>query len=123
MKEDLITEFKKAITSTVKAIANNKDIEVVFDDNAFKSENTIVLPKIDNENDLEFLSSIRGNADNQALMYRFHDKETFELMSPKGHKNKEIYIPFVEPIIIKIDELNKKIYCSLPEGLINLYLK
>lgn len=39
------------------------------------------------------------------------------------HKNKEIYIPFVEPIIIKIDELNKKIYCSLPEGLINLYLK
>ena len=70
MKEDLITEFKKAITSTVKAIANNKDIEVVFDNNAFKSENTIVLPKIDNENDLEFLSSIRGNADNQALMYR-----------------------------------------------------
>ena len=52
MKEDLITEFKKAITSTVKAIANNKDIEVVFDNNAFKSENTIVLPKIDNENDL-----------------------------------------------------------------------
>ncbi len=39
------------------------------------------------------------------------------------YKNKEIYIPFVESIIIKIDELNKKIYCNLPEGLIKLYLK
>lgn len=39
------------------------------------------------------------------------------------HKNKEIYIPFIEPIITKIDELNKKIYCNLPLGLIKLYLK
>ena len=61
MKEDLITEFKKAITSTVKAIANNKNIEVVFDNNAFKSENTIVLPKIDNENDPQVVDSCGGS--------------------------------------------------------------
>ena len=120
MKEDLITEFKKAITSTVKAIANNKDIEVVFDNNAFKSENTIVLPKIDNENDLEFLSSIRGNADNQALMYRFHDKETFELMSPTGHKNKEIY-EVLENTRIQI--LGSKIMRGVKSNLFSLYEK
>ena len=120
MKEDLITEFKKAITSTVKAIANNKDIEVVFDNNAFKSENTIVLPKIDNENDLEFLSSIRGNADNQALMYRFHDKETFELMSPTGHKNKEIY-EVLENTRIQI--LVSKIMRGVKSNLFSLYEK
>jgi cobaltochelatase CobT len=120
VKEDLITEFKKAITSTVKAIANNKDIEVVFDNNAFKSENTIVLPKIDNENDLEFLSSIRGNADNQALMYRFHDKETFELMSPTGHKNKEIY-EVLENTRIQI--LGSKIMRGVKSNLFSLYEK
>ena len=80
MKEDLITEFKKTITSTVKAIAKNKDIEVVFDNHALKSENTIVLPKIENEDDLEIPAPIRVNADYQALLGRFHDKETFELM-------------------------------------------
>ena len=120
MKEDLITEFKKAITSTVKAIANNKDIEVVFDNNAFKSENTIVLPKIDNESDLEYLSSIRGNADNQALMHRFHDKETFELMSPSGHKNKEIY-EVLENTRIQI--LGSKIMRGVKSNLYSLYEK
>ena len=120
MKEDLITEFKKAITSTARAIADNKEIDVIFDNNAFKSENTIVLPKIESENDLEFLSSLRGDADNQALMYRFHDKETFELMSPKGHKNKEIY-EVLENTRIQI--LGSKIMKGVKSNLYSLYEK
>ena len=120
MKEDLITEFKKAITSTVRAIANNKEIEVVFDNNAFKTENTVVLPKIENEDDPEFLALLRGNADNQALMHRFHDKETFEIMSPTGHKNKEIY-EVLENTRIQI--LGSKIMRGVKSNLYSLYEK
>ena len=67
MKSDLIEDFKKAISSTVKAIAENKEIEVIFDDNNFSSENKIVLPSIESKEDVESLSELRGNADNQAL--------------------------------------------------------
>ena len=91
MKEDFLEEFKKAITSTVKVIADNKDLEVIFDNNSFESEGTIILPKIENESDLESISTLRGCADSKALMYRFHNKEVFEKNSPQGEKNKKIY--------------------------------
>lgn len=120
MKEDFIEEFKKAITSTVKAIANNKDLEVVFDNNAFKSEGTVVLPKIDDENDIESLSTLRGNADNQALMYRFHNREIFENLAPRGEKNKKIY-EILENTRIQI--IGSKIMKGVKSNLYSLYEK
>jgi cobalamin biosynthesis protein CobT len=77
VKEDFLEEIKKAISSTVKAIAENKDLEVVFEDNQFPSVNKVVLPKIDNQEDINSLSELRGSADNQALMYKYHDKNLF----------------------------------------------
>ena len=120
MKEDFIEEFKKAITSTVKAIANNKDLEVVFDNNAFKSEGTVVLPKIEDENDIESLSTLRGNADNQALMYRFHNREIFENLAPRGEKNKKIY-EILENTRIQI--IGSKIMKGVKSNLYSLYEK
>tara|TARA_B110001454_G_C12719214_1_gene433970 strand:+ start:1240 stop:3066 length:1827 start_codon:yes stop_codon:yes gene_type:complete len=120
VKEDFIEEFKKAITSTVKAIANNKDLEVVFDNNAFKSEGTVVLPKIEDENDIESLSTLRGNADNQALMYRFHNREIFENLAPRGEKNKKIY-EILENTRIQI--IGSKIMKGVKSNLYSLYEK
>ena len=91
MKEDFLEEIKKAISSTVKAIAENKDLEVVFEDNQFSTENKIVLPKIENQDDVNSLSELRGSADNQALMHKYHDKVLFNKLAPTGSKNKEIY--------------------------------
>ena len=91
MKEDFLEEIKKAISSTVKAIAENKDLEVVFEDNQFPSDNKIVLPKIESEEDINSLPELRGSADNQALMHKYHDKDLFNKLSPTGSKNKEIY--------------------------------
>ena len=91
MNEDLLEEIKKAISSTVKAIAEDKDLEVVFEDNQISSDNKVVLPKIENQDDIGSLSELRGNADNQALMHRYHDKELFNKLAPNGTKNKEIY--------------------------------
>ena len=91
MKEDFLEEIKKAISSTVKAIAENKDLEVVFEDNQIPSDNKIVLPKIENKDDISSLPELRGSADNQALMHKYHDKDLFNKLAPTGSKNKEIY--------------------------------
>ena len=91
MKEDFLEEIKKAISSTVKAIAENKDLEVVFEDNQVPSDNKIVLPKIENKADISSLPELRGSADNQALMHKYHDKDLFNKLAPTGSKNKEIY--------------------------------
>jgi cobaltochelatase CobT len=91
VKEDFLEEIKKAISSTVKAIAENKDLEVIFEDNQFPSVNKVVLPKIDNQEDINSLSELRGSADNQALMYKYHDKNLFNELAPTGEKNRQIY--------------------------------
>ena len=91
MKEDFLEEIKKSISSTVKAIAEDKDLEVVFEDSLSSSENKIVLPKVENQDDITSLAQLRGNADNQALKYKYHDKDLFNKLAPSGSKNREIY--------------------------------
>jgi len=91
VNEDFLEEIKKAISSTVKAIAEDKDLEVVFEDNQFSSDSKIVLPKIESQDDINSLSELRGNADNQALMHRYHNKDLFNKLAPNGKKNIEIY--------------------------------
>ena len=59
MNEYFLEEIKKAISSTVKAIAEDKDLEVVFEDNQFSSDSKIVLPKIENQDDINSLSELR----------------------------------------------------------------
>ena len=46
MKEDILEDIKRAISSATRAIAENKELEVVFEDTGSSSENKIVLPQI-----------------------------------------------------------------------------
>ena len=91
MKEDFLEDIKKAISSTTRAIAEDKDIDVVFEDNLSSTDNKIVLPKIDNNEDLKNLNQLRGHADNEALRYKYHNKETYIQFEPSGEKNRKIY--------------------------------
>ncbi len=91
MKEDYLEDIKKAISSTTRAIAEDKEIDVVFEDNLSSTDNKIVLPKIDSNEDLKNLNQLRGHADNEALRYKYHNKETFIQFEPSGEKNRKIY--------------------------------
>ncbi len=91
MKEDYIEDIKKAISSTTRAIAEDKEIDVLFEDNLTSTDNKIVLPKIDNNEDLKNLNQLRGHADNEALKYKYHNKETYIQFEPTGEKNRKIY--------------------------------
>ena len=86
MKEDFLEDIKKAISSTTRAIAEDKEIDVVFEDNLSSTDNKIVLPKIENNEDLKNLNQLRGHADNEALRYKYHNKETYIQFEPSGEK-------------------------------------
>ena len=91
MKEDILEDIKRAISSATRAIAENKELEVVFEDTGSSSENKIVLPQIKLDVNPESLSQLRGNADNQALRYKYHNQDTFKEYEPSGEKNRKIY--------------------------------
>ena len=91
MKEDILEDIKRAISSATRAIAENKELEVVFEDTSSSSENKIVLPQIKLDVNPESLSQLRGNADNQALRYKYHNQDTFKEYEPSGEKNRKIY--------------------------------
>ena len=91
MKEDILEDIKRAISSATRAIAENKELEVVFEDSSSSSENKIVLPQIKLDINPESLSQLRGNADNQALRYKYHNQDTFKEYEPSGEKNRKIY--------------------------------
>jgi 16S rRNA processing protein RimM len=51
-----------------------------------------------------------------------YDMETQDLLGVE-HKGKEVLIPIQDQIIQKVDKAAKKVYCSLPTGLIDIYLE
>ena len=91
MNDDQLEDLKKAISSTVKAIADDHELDVVFENNKSNSSNQIVLPKIDNNINLKDLTEIRGNADNEALMHKYHNSKLYYELQPPGEKNQKIY--------------------------------
>ena len=51
-----------------------------------------------------------------------YDLETQDLLGVT-HKGKEILIPIQDEIILKVDKAAKKVFCRLPEGLLEIYLE
>ncbi|SHO63781.1 ribosome maturation factor RimM [Algoriphagus zhangzhouensis] len=51
-----------------------------------------------------------------------YDMETQDLLGVK-HQGKEILIPIQDGIITKVDKAAKKVYCQLPDGLLDIYLE
>ncbi len=51
-----------------------------------------------------------------------YDLETQDLLGVT-HQGKEILIPIQDEIILKVDKAAKKVYCRLPEGLLEIYLE
>ena len=120
MKEDTLDTFKRALSSTVKAIAEDKEIEVVFGGNSPSSEDKIILPEINNIFDLDNLSSIRGTADNEALIHKYRNNNTYSEFLPKKEKNKKIYESLENS---RIQILGSKYMRGVKSNLLSLYEK
>ena len=51
-----------------------------------------------------------------------YDLETQDLLGVT-HQGKEVLIPIQDGIISKVDKAAKKVYCQLPDGLLDIYLE
>ena len=91
MKEDSLDTFKRALSSTVKAIAEDRELEVTFGVNSSSTQEIIVLPDINNIIDSVEISEIRGLADNAALIHRHRNTSVYNQFLPNKEKNKKIY--------------------------------
>jgi cobaltochelatase CobT len=120
VKEDTLDTFKRALSSTVKAIAEDKEIEVVYGGNSPSSENKIILPEINNIFDLDNLSSIRGTADNEALIHKYRNNNTYSEFLPNKEKNKKIYESLENS---RIQILGSKYMRGVKSNLLSLYEK
>ena len=120
MKEDTLDTFKRALSSTVKAIAEDKEIEVIFGNNSTSSEEKIILPEINNVFDLDNIASIRGAADNEALIYKYRNNDIYNEFLPNKEKNKKIYESLENT---RIQILGSRYMRGVKSNLLSLYEK
>ena len=90
-KINILEDFKRALSSTIKSIAEQKYCEVKFGNDPSPSDKEVKLPEIKNlENYQDFLN-FRALADSEALRLRHSDKEVFDMFKPKGEIAESLY--------------------------------
>ncbi len=73
---EIIEEFKKSLSATVKSIGKNEDLEINYvKENPSINGNTINLTEPNIENIKNNLTYLRAEADSLALEFRLHSKE------------------------------------------------
>jgi len=91
-KIENLENFKKAITSTIKSIIGDQNIDVVFGDEiAKKNINIVNLPSIQNKNNKIDYIKTRALADSEALKLRCSDINIYDSFEPKGNVSKLLY--------------------------------
>jgi len=90
-KELLKERFKSAVSSAVKAISENFDIEVKFGNNTTSKKNSLNLPEIINLKNLQDFTDLRAFADSEALKIKYTNKKIYLKNEPKGTMAKALY--------------------------------
>ena len=91
-KTEIIENFKKAITSTVKSIIGDQNIEVTFGNEANKKNiKTINLPIIKSINNINDYIKTRALADSEALKFKCSDFNIYNNFEPQGNMSKLLY--------------------------------
>ena len=91
-KDESLENFKKAITSTVKSIIGNPNIDVRFGKEiAQKNVNIINLPDVQSiKNKIDYTKT-RALADSEALKLKCSDKNIYNSFEPQGNISKLLY--------------------------------
>ena len=91
-KTEIIENFKKAITSTVKSIIGDDQVEVIFGNELNKqNKKTISLPSLKNINDKIDYTKTRALADSEALRLKCSDINIYNSFKPHGNTSKLLY--------------------------------
>ena len=115
-KEDLLLNFKAAITSTIKSISNVENVEVTYGNQSSSKEKLVVrLPDLDNK--INFTKT-RALADSEALKIRYSDEKILKLNEPKGNISKKLY-SIAEKI--RYEKLGSLKFKGIKENIHNYY--
>tara|TARA_B100000029_G_scaffold499961_1_gene571027 strand:+ start:1192 stop:3000 length:1809 start_codon:yes stop_codon:yes gene_type:complete len=90
-KEFLKERFKSAVSSTVKAISGNFDLQVKFGNNLNEEKNSLNLPEIANLKKLQDFTNLRALADSEALKLKYTNKKIYLENEPDGSVAKALY--------------------------------
>ncbi len=118
---EIIEDFKKSLSATIKSIGKKEDIEINFvKENPSIIGNTINLtePKIENfENNLEYL---RAEADSFALEFRLHSKDIHQNFLNQDELSNEI-ISVLEQA--RVEAIGSNEFKGIQKNLRNKYIR
>jgi len=90
--QELLKErFKSAVSSTVRAISENFDLEIKFGNNLSSKENSLNLPEVASLKRLQDFTNLRAFADSEALKIKYTNKKIYLENEPKGAMSKALY--------------------------------
>jgi cobaltochelatase CobT len=90
-KKIQIDDFKKSISSTLRAISKKKDISVKFGSNLNITNESITLPSPSIKLEEIEKKEIRGIADSIALKLKYHNKIMHNTLKPKSKVTNKIF--------------------------------
>ena len=91
-EQELLKErFKSAVSSTVKAISENFDLEIKFGNNISSIKNSLNLPEVASLKKLQDFTNLRAFADSEALKIKYTDKKIYLENEPRGVMSKALY--------------------------------
>lgn len=91
-EQELLKErFKSAVSSTVKAISENFDLEIKFGTNISTKKNSLNLPEVANLKKLQDFTNLRAFADSEALKIKYTNEKIYLENEPKGAMSKALY--------------------------------
>ena len=90
-KEILKERFKTAVSSTVKAISGNFDLEIKFSNKTDSKKNLLNLPDIIALKNLQDFTNLRAFADSEALKIKYTDQKIYIKNQPNGTTAKSLY--------------------------------
>jgi len=90
-RELLKERFKSAVSSAVKAISENFDLEIKFDNNNTSKKNSLNLPEVANLKSLQDFTNLRAYADSEALKIKYNDSSIYHKNEPRGSMAKALY--------------------------------
>jgi len=90
-QEFLKERFKSAVSSAVRAISENYNLEIKFGSNLTSKENSLNLPEVINLKKLQDFTNLRALADSEALKIKYTDKKIYNKNKPAGTMAKTLY--------------------------------
>ena len=90
-RELLKERFKVAVSSAVKVISEQLNLEIKFGNNINPKKNFLNLPEVINLRNLQDFTNLRAFADSEALKIKYTDKKIYLENEPKGTMAKALY--------------------------------